>query len=80
MGLTEMDHCQIAISKAIEHIRYNKLPLQYKVIGDHLEIDCSGWDINEIDHFVMIMQGKRNEFIIKIPSGPHSNHIDIYSI
>ena len=57
-----MDHSQ----KVFDHIRYNRLPLQYSMDGDYIYIDCSGWDIREIDEMIMVIGGKRKGFIVEI--------------
>jgi hypothetical protein len=75
-----MEHCQIAISKIFDHIRYNKLPIKFVISDDYIEVDCRGWDINEIDTFIMLTHGSRNEFTVKVRLGPHGNNIDIHML
>ena len=57
-----MDHSL----KAFDHIRYNRLPLKYEIMDDFVLIDCSSWDISEIDDMIMTIGGTREGFIVKI--------------
>ena len=57
-----MEHFQ----KVFSHIKRNKLPIKYKTDGNFLYVDCSGWDITEMDTFCALTNGKRNEFIIVV--------------
>ncbi len=58
-----MDHSL----KVFDHIKYNKLPLKYKLTEEALYIDCSGWDINEIDNMILLIGGTREGFIVTVP-------------
>lgn len=62
-----------ASQKVFDHLRYNKLPINYTVKDGLILIDCKGWDINEIDDLIMVVGGKRKEFIVEVPVETNNN-------
>lgn len=53
-------------NKVFDHIKYNRLPLQYKIDNNIVSIDCRGWDIKEIDDMIMVVGGTRDGFTVNI--------------